>query len=537
MEKSRIDFNIESVKEEVINTSIIVASTVGILSFAVSIVSRWFNTGFNISLTTEGISIILLILIALSRKRLSLSFKVYTLLVLIFFLTLSDSLFYGIFGGSRIYLALVPVFSLVYFSVRRSLFISLLAIAAFLFIGYLHHTGFVSLPRGYEPAEHVLRYYPWINNAIHISLLGLIIFYITRKFFNAFTIALEDLKERNKKISDSERNYREIFNSTNESIFLHDNKTARILDANDAALRMFGFDHKEEIINSPVTKVSALTDLHIEAKAMQLISKAITLGPQVFEWKSKRKNGEEFYTEISLRHTNIGGTGKTLAVLRDITDRKQAEEALRLSEEKLSTIFRLTPVAIAIADVENEYRITDINEAFTKTTGYQYKELIGHTHQEKMLWVSNEEYEKATTIFREKGRLYDFEFHFRRKDGEIRNGRISTEPAIIAGRKSLVTATVDTTLQKKAEKQLIAAREVSEIKGANLRSIIENTTDSIWAFDRDYKIIYTNKIFRDSFNASFGVQLFPGTNLLESLPDSIRPAWKKRYDLALANNR
>jgi len=65
---------------------------------------------------------------------------------------------------------------------------------------------------------------------------------------------------------------------------------------------------------------------------------------------------------------------------------------------------------------------------------------------------------------------------------------------------------------------------------ANLKAIIENSLESIWSIDTDYRIQYANEVFVEAFEQSFGVRLAEGTNLLESIPESIRPMWKERYD-------
>lgn len=69
----------------------------------------------------------------------------------------------------------------------------------------------------------------------------------------------------------------------------------------------------------------------------------------------------------------------------------------------------------------------------------------------------------------------------------------------------------------------------------NLSSIFENTTDSVWAINTDYEILYANQIFVSAFLVSFGIKLEQGTNLLISLPKTIQKVWKGRYDRALNN--
>ncbi len=67
---------------------------------------------------------------------------------------------------------------------------------------------------------------------------------------------------------------------------------------------------------------------------------------------------------------------------------------------------------------------------------------------------------------------------------------------------------------------------------ANLKAIIENSLESIWSIDTDYRIQYANEVFVEAFEQSFGIRLTEGMNLLELLPESIREMWKERYDRA-----
>ncbi len=83
----------------------------------------------------------------------------------------------------------------------------------------------------------------------------------------------------------------------------------------------------------------------------------------------------------------------------------------------------------------------------------------------------------------------------------------------------------------------IIAREKLRESEVILRAIIEGTADSIWAFNRNYEILYINPTFQNDFYQSFGIKLIKGSNLLDSLPNSLQPIWKQRYDRALANEQ
>ncbi len=75
------------------------------------------------------------------------------------------------------------------------------------------------------------------------------------------------------------------------------------------------------------------------------------------------------------------------------------------------------------------------------------------------------------------------------------------------------------------------------LSGSTSAAIIENTLDNIWAVNGRYEILYLNEVFSQAFQATFGVRLTPGTNILDTLPEAIRPAWKERYDRAFQGER
>ena len=84
------------------------------------------------------------------------------------------------------------------------------------------------------------------------------------------------------------------------------------------------------------------------------------------------------------------------------------------------------------------------------------------------------------------------------------------------------------------KEELRSAKEQAEETNANISAIIEGTAESIWAFDRDFNILYINHVFQQDFFESFGLMLQKGSNLLASLPEIIRPLWKPRYEKVLS---
>ncbi len=104
----------------------------------------------------------------------------------------------------------------------------------------------------------------------------------------------------------------------------------------------------------------------------------------------------------------------------------------------------------------------------------------------------------------------------------------------------LLVERINKNLEKTIEErtnELLLAKESAETNNANVTAIIEGTQNNIWAFNRSYEILYINHVFQTEFKQTFGVWLAPGINLIESLPEALRPIWKLRYNRVLNNEQ
>jgi diguanylate cyclase (GGDEF)-like protein/PAS domain S-box-containing protein len=146
-----------------------------------------------------------------------------------------------------------------------------------------------------------------------------------------FMISIYDVteqRETERKMSIIESNYWEIFNSTYDALFVHDAYTGAIVDANKTVEKMYGYS-REEIFFMNVHDFSAGEPPYSLNEAIRFIRKAVEEGSQTYEWLSKKKGGELFWAEVSLTASHIGGEGRVLAIVRDITDRKEIEKRLQ----------------------------------------------------------------------------------------------------------------------------------------------------------------------------------------------------------------
>ena len=151
-------------------------------------------------------------------------------------------------------------------------------------------------------------------------------------------------------------------------------------------------------------------------------------------WDEHIQGGREFLAEMRVIRPDgairwvrghaaamVGEEGQSAGLvgsLEDITAAKQAEQLLRLSEEKFAKAFMGSPDAMVIA-TRDEGRYVDVNDAFCRMLGYGRDEFIGHSALELGVWADAAERESAVETLRREERLEDYEFVLRRKDGSL----------------------------------------------------------------------------------------------------------------------
>jgi PAS domain S-box-containing protein len=148
----------------------------------------------------------------------------------------------------------------------------------------------------------------------------------------------EKVELRTKQLIDTELQFKEIFNSTSEAIFIDDAETGQMIDSNQRAVEMYGYSSKEELINQPIGGISANIEPYTNEIAQEKVNMAIKGEAQTFEWLARKKNDEVFWAEVSLKSSKIGGKKRVIAVVRDISERKNSEEKIKSVNQELRAV-------------------------------------------------------------------------------------------------------------------------------------------------------------------------------------------------------
>jgi PAS domain S-box-containing protein len=170
----------------------------------------------------------------------------------------------------------------------------------------------------------------------------------------------------------NQQSYREIFERVNEPIVLHDADTGEILDANPRAQEVYGYS-TEELGELGVGGFSATDEGYDQATAEAKIDEAIETDGTTFDWRIVRPDGTRRWVEVSLKPAVIDGEQRVLGTVRDITEREERTEELRVKNRALAE----ASVGITIAEADGDRPLEYVNDAFLDQTGYDRADVLG----------------------------------------------------------------------------------------------------------------------------------------------------------------
>ncbi|HLM68832.1 MAG TPA: PAS domain S-box protein, partial [Longimicrobium sp.] len=289
---------------------------------------------------------------------------------------------------------------------------------------------------------------------------------------------ITERKRAEQALRDSERSYRTIFDWTAAALWVHDIDTGEFLDVNQTACALHGYS-PEEIKALGVVGLSWGEPPYTVENAMEYLKRAVAGEPQRFEWLGRHRDGRPVWGEVRLTRVRVNGEDRILATMRDITDRKAAEEALRAREESYRTMFQQASDAMWVHDMETGAML-DLNEAAVEFFGYTAEEQKALGVEGLIVPESGCTMERAWEYARRAvaGEPQRFEWCGRRKDGTVVWHEVRQRRVTINGVDRLLITGRDISERRLAE----AALRASE---ASYRTIFQHATDAIWVHDVD----------------------------------------------------
>jgi len=285
-----------------------------------------------------------------------------------------------------------------------------------------------------------------------------------------------ELKERmlsEEKLIHSEEKYR-MFIDLAPDAFFQGSRIGNLIDVNHSAVELTGYD-RGELLKLNMKDLFSADCLQSKPLVYNLLNGGETIKT---ERELTRKDGQLVFVEMNSKKMP---DGTYQSFIRDVTFRKQAELALRESEELFRGLFNVSPNAINLIDPHHpiiSWPIVDCNEATCQMNGYSREELIGHSI-DVINPIEGKQEERADFYnnLKQQG-VNQHEVVHRHKDGHLFPVEVSTSLVILGGQEMILGIDRDITERKQAETEL---RE----KEVQYRNLANSGTALIWTSGTD----------------------------------------------------
>jgi two-component system, cell cycle sensor histidine kinase and response regulator CckA len=288
----------------------------------------------------------------------------------------------------------------------------------------------------------------------------------------------------------------------------------------------------EEVTGVPASKILGqrpqevfpfLSEVGIIDKLDQALAGMVTV-PTEFAYSvpESGRSGWASDESIPLRNGDgevIGG----IAIVRDITERKEAEKELRESKARFVEAFRSSPSMAAITRM-TDGRIVDVSEAFAKGLGYRREQLIGRTTVELDIWADREERDRFVKELDGGAGPCNCEIQVRTKSGQSRTVLFSGERIYLNDESHLMTTAIDITERKRAEKALAHSHSL-------MSYVIEHSRSAIAVHDRELRYVYVSQRYLREYNVAEHDVI--GKHHYDVFPD-LPQKWRDVHQKALA---
>jgi PAS domain S-box-containing protein len=359
-------------------------------------------------------------------------------------------------------------------------------------------------------------YFPPMGKFFHIS-----VYKIGKDRFATVFFDITERKQTEEALRESETKLRAMFESSRDAISV--SKKGIQVFANSAFLKLHGFDSMDEIIGASV--VDYIAPSH-KQQIMENIKRRAEGDdvPTFYETRAVKTDGTEFDEELNISAYELNGEIYSVVVIRDVTERKQAEEKLRESEEKFRNLFNNAEIGMFRTRLDGS-EMLDLNDKFLAMLGTTREEMVGRPSV--IFWADPKERDEMVGTLTVRGRVNNFECRLIRKDNTI----ISCITSLILYRDKgiLEGSIIDITERKQVEKALQESEK-------RYRELADFMPEIIFESDTKGNLTYVNRIAYTMSGYS-PEDLEGGLKILDTVAPEDRDRCRSNIELILAGGR
>ncbi len=279
--------------------------------------------------------------------------------------------------------------------------------------------------------------------------------------------SLKELSEKEiKRLGKSEEKFRKVYLTSPDAININRFSDGLYISINEVFTRTMGYTEKDII-----GKTSLEMNIWANPDDRKNLIKELISHREVkyFEAEFLAKNGTIVYGSMAASLIDLEGVSHIISVTRDITKRKNVENALRESEERFSKAYKTSPISFMIAKMK-EGSIIEVNDEFTRISGFTREETIGNTTLGLNIWVHEKDRQKMIATLQDGRSMIRQETQLRAKNGSILTTLLSSQVIQLGNEYCIISSIEDITERKRIEVIL----QESEKK---FRRIFDNVQD------------------------------------------------------------
>ncbi|WP_462319430.1 PAS domain-containing protein, partial [Marinilabilia sp.] len=288
-------------------------------------------------------------------------------------------------------------------------------------------------------------------------------------------------KKSEQELLESEEKFRFLFKKHKAVQLIIDSETGDIADANEAAEKFYGWSIKT-LKTKNISEINTLPKPVIK-KLLKEVGHSHNMN---LEFRHRKADNSACDITSASSAIELNGKKYIHSFIQDNTANKETEHKLKL----LSRSVEQSPVLIIITN--NTGRIEYVNPAFTDKTGYALNEVIDQTPAILKSGNQSEEFYRDLWGTILAGKNWSGQFLNKKKNGEFYWENAFISPILDNSGKITHFVAVKEDITEKRNANL----ELQE-REANLKAIIENSIDSIWSINKDFKIQYLNEVFKE----------------------------------------
>ena len=332
---------------------------------------------------------------------------------------------------------------------------------------------------------------------------------------------ITDAKRDAARILEQQETLRTLFDGIGDCVLLTHN--GLFLDCNTAALKMFRCERDQLIgktpdVFSPTLQPDGRPSFE---KSREKIEAALRGERQEFEWRHRRHDGTEFDAEVTLNRVEIPGESYFFGVVRDVSERKLAEAALKAAHDKFVGAFETSTNAMIVGLVgttPGEGVILDANEAANRTFGLDRDALIGRTLSQTGLISDMTAAVDVRRSLIEDGAVHHYQMRLRRPNRTVFDAEISGSRFLLDGQMHFLLIISDVTERVDSARKIENLNVSLEASLKQLRDITNNVPVLISYQDAEGRIQFMNKTGERWLASS--IEELMGKTVRETMPQN-----------------